>query len=121
MKKDITVYLRHLKDCLSRIEGYVVDGREAFFVDTKTQDAVIRNLEIVGQVVRDIGLDELLARRPDIPWSQVAGTRNVLAHQYLGVDLQLVWRIVERDLPPLKKAVDAMVDELQSERAEQQS
>lgn len=115
MKKEVTVYLRHVRDCLLRIEGYVAGGRDAFFLDTKTQDAVIRNLEIIGQVVRDIGADDLAARHPHIPWSQIAGARNVLAHQYLGVDLQLVWRIVERDLPPLKGVISKMLDEVKDQ------
>ncbi|MFZ0105867.1 MAG: HepT-like ribonuclease domain-containing protein [Thiobacillus sp.] len=82
------------------------DGREAFFKDHKTQDAVIRNLEVIGQAVRDLGTDRLSDEQPAIPWSQIAGARNVLAHQYLGVDLTLVWNIVERDLPTLKAAID---------------
>ena len=75
------------------------------FVDHKTQDAVIRNLEIIGQSVKDLGTQELADKRADIPWSRIAGTRNVLAHQYLGVDMELVWKIVEHDLPSLKDAI----------------
>ena len=101
MKKDPAVYVQHIYDCILRIEAYVEDGREAFFRDHKTQDAVIRNLEVIGQAVKDLGTDRLSDEQPAIPWSQIAGARNVLAHQYLGVDLTLVWNIVERDLPTL--------------------
>jgi len=74
--------------------------------DPKTQDAVIRNLEIIGQAAKDIGIDALSARHPTLPWKQIAGMRNVLAHQYLGVDIRLIWRVVENHLPLLQAAVD---------------
>jgi len=105
VKKDPAVYVQHIHDCIVRIETYVKDGREAFFRDHKTQDAVIRNLEVIGQAVKDLGTDRLSDKQPAIPWSQIAGARNVLAHQYLGVDLTLVWNIVENDLPTLKTAI----------------
>ena len=70
----------------------------------RTQDAVIRNLEIVGQIVRDLGPESLADHRPEVPWARIAGARNILAHQYLGVDLSLVWNIVERDLTALEVA-----------------
>ena len=81
--------------------------RHAFHPDAKTYDGVIGNLEIIGQAVRGLGSGELESRYPDIPWRQVAGLRKVLAHQYLGVDLSLVWNVVVRHLPPLRKAMEA--------------
>lgn len=109
--KDRLVFLRHLGECVGRIREYTADGREQFLHDHKTQDAVIRNLEIVGQIVRDLGPDSLAAQCPDVPWSSVAGARNILAHQYLGVDLSLVWNIVERDLAALEAAVAKLTEE----------
>lgn len=79
-------------------------------IDRKTQDAVIRNLEIVGQIVRNLGPDSLAEQRPEVPWARIAGTRNILAHQYLGVDLSLIWNIVERELSPLEQAVQHFLD-----------
>ncbi|MBK7766778.1 MAG: DUF86 domain-containing protein [Sulfuritalea sp.] len=108
--KDRQVYLRHLADCLQRIREYTADGRQQFMNDRKTQDAVIRNLEIVGQIVRDLGPDSLAEQRPEVPWARIAGTRNILAHQYLGVDLSLIWNIVERELRPLEQAVQRFLD-----------
>lgn len=110
--KDRRVFLHHLADCLQRIREYSTDGREAFLHDRKTQDAVIRNLEIAGQIVRDLGPDSLAESAPHIPWAQIAGTRNILAHQYLGVDLALVWNIVERDLAELETAVERLIERL---------
>jgi uncharacterized protein with HEPN domain len=111
LSKDATIYLRHILDCVARIEDYVRDGRDAFFGDPKTQDAVIRNLEVIGQAVKDAGKEELHSRDDSVPWAAVAGLRNMLAHQYLGVDVKLVWGIVERDLPTLKAAVQTMLSD----------
>ena len=109
--KDRQVFLRHLADCLQRIREYTAEGHEHFLSDRKTQDAVIRNLEIVGQIVRDLGAETLASQRPEIPWARIAGARNILAHQYLGVDLSLVWNIVERDLDALEAAVGQLIKE----------
>ncbi len=95
--------------CLDRIEDYTRDGRDAFFADARTQDAVVRNLEVIGQAVRDLDLARLNRADPLVPWAQIAGMRNVLAHQYLGVDLQLVWNVVSNELPKLRAAVAALL------------
>jgi uncharacterized protein with HEPN domain len=111
VSRDIGIFLHHILLCVERIESYTADGREAFFSDSKTQDAVIRNLEIIGQAVRDLGFEELSRHEPGIPWKLVAGLRNVLAHQYLGVDLKLVWNVVQdhRDLVQMVK--DALLSD----------
>lgn len=105
MSRERTVFLRHVLLCLDKIERYTADGKQAFMRDAKTQDAVVRNLEIIGQPVKDLGTDDLSIRHPAIPWRQIAGLRNVLAHQYLGVDLALVWQVVEDHLSELRQAV----------------
>jgi len=76
--------------------------------DPKTQDAVVRNLEVIGQAVRDYGVEGLAAVAPHIPWRRIAGLRNVLAHQYLGVDLHLLWNIVGNELPRLREALSQL-------------
>lgn len=105
MSKDRTVYIRHIYDCIGWVKEYVQDGKEAFFEDHKTQDAVIRNLEVIGQAVKDFGTENLITSHPDAPWQQIAATRNFLAHQYLGVDLKLIWNIVEQHLPKLEQQI----------------
>lgn len=90
MTKDKSIYVRHIYDCVAKIRRYVRGGKEVFFQDPMVQDAVIRNLEVIGQAVKDIGVSELTTSQPAVPWAQVAGTRNILAHHYLGVDLKLV-------------------------------
>ena len=105
--KDDHVFLAHIRDAIARIESYTQGGREAFFDDTKTQDAVIRNLEVIGEAVKNLSAD-LRAKHPEVPWTRVAGMRDVLIHGYFGVRLETVWNAVENRLPELKRYVAAL-------------
>lgn len=111
MTKDRSVYIRHIYDCIGWIKEYVQEGKEDFFQDHKTQDAVIRNLEVIGQAVKDLGTDSLTSSHPETPWPQIAATRNFLAHQYLGVDLTLIWNIVEQHLPKMEQQIIAIAED----------
>lgn len=111
MKHDPSVLLRHILLCIDLIREYTVAGESSFFDDSKTRDAVIRNLEIIGQAVRDTGVESLAARDASIPWRLIGDLRNVLAHQYLGVDPKLVWNIVENELPKLRLSVARQIND----------
>ena len=89
--KDERTYLLHAIAAIDAIQSYTTEGREAFFADGKTQDAVIRNIEIIGQAVKGIS-DATRARDTAVPWRQIAGMRDKLIHEYFGVDLALVGR-----------------------------
>ena len=91
--KDERVYLGHIRDAINDIKSYATVGQAAFLADRMRQDAVIRKLEIVGEAVKRIS-EATRARRPEIPWKQIAGMRDRLTHDYFGVDLGLVWRVV---------------------------
>lgn len=104
MKKDPQVFLAHIIDAIACIRDYTKDGETAFFADRKTQDAVIRNLEIIGEAVKQLP-PELTARHPGIPWKDVAGMRDQLIHHYFGVNLKLVWGVVANRLEALLGAV----------------
>ncbi len=103
--KDDGLYLLHIKECTRRIEAYSSEGRQAFFSDTKTQDAVIRNLQILSESTKRLS-EALKKEHPDIDWKNIAAFRNVVVHDYLGVDLNLIWHIVEFDIPELKAKVE---------------
>jgi uncharacterized protein with HEPN domain len=107
MKED-QVYLLHVRDCLARISQYTRNGREAFFADTRTQDAVLRNLEVVGEAVKNLSEAHKEAH-PDIPWKRIAGLRDVLIYQYFGVKLEAVWEVVVGELPALSTALERML------------
>ncbi len=108
MSGDRSVYIWYIYDCICYVEAYTQGGKNEFFGDRKTQDAVIRNIEVIGQAVKDFGIDELMATDHQIPWSKIAGMRNILAHQYLGVDLALTWEVVANYLPALKQTIIAI-------------
>jgi uncharacterized protein with HEPN domain len=88
--KDDRLYLIHILERIDRIESYVQDGREAFVASPIQQDAVMRNLEVIGEAAKCIS-EDLKQCNSDIPWRQIAGLRDVLIHQYMGVDITRVW------------------------------
>ena len=102
--KDDRAYLEHIRDALERIVEYAAGGRDAFFADAKTQDAIVRNLEIIGEAAKRVS-SETRGRAPDVPWKAVAGMRDKLIHDYFGINLEIVWRVVERDVPVLRENV----------------
>ncbi len=109
--KDERAYLLHAIEAIDAILSYTVDGREAFFSDGKTHDAVIRNIEILGQAVKAIS-DGTRGLEPEVPWRQIAGMRDKLIHEYFGVDLALVWDVVERELPVLRPQLEELSQRL---------
>lgn len=101
--------LEDIKEAARRISEYTGRGRDAFFGSTESQDAVIRNLEIIGEAGRLLS-DEARNRSPDVPWKVVIGMRDRLIHGYFRVDLEVVWETVERNVPPLNAAVQRLLD-----------
>lgn len=105
------IYLKHILDAVEKIESYTVIGREAFIADSHWQDAVIRQLEIIGEATKRLS-DGLRQRYNDIPWRRIAGLRDVLIHDYMGVDLVAVWEVTQQNPPVLKNQIQAILDEL---------
>ena len=123
MKKDPRVYLAHILECAEKIERYTKGGERKFLKDTMTQDAVIRNFEIIGEAAKRVP-ETYRKRHLQIPWRLMAGFRDVLIHAYEGVDLKRVWRIAREDLPRVKAAVEKILpplERLEKELAERPS
>jgi uncharacterized protein with HEPN domain len=104
------LYLEHVLQAIARIERFTSGGRAAFFSDEMVQSAVVRQLEIVGEAVRNISA-ELKARETMVPWRNIAGTRDKLIHGYFSVKLDVVWNVVEQELPSLKQHVRRIIDQ----------
>ena len=111
MKIDVhtdLVLLEHIRDRISRIAEYTKGERATFHDSHLVQDAVVRNLHTIAESTQRLS-KALRATEPGVPWRAIAGFRNVLVHDYFEIDLEVVWSVVERDLPKLAAAVDRMV------------
>ena len=102
--KDDRVYLLHIRDCLDRIFEYTREGRAAFLADTRTQDAVIRNLEVIGEAAKNVP-EDIRAAHPEIEWRKMAGLRDILIHRYFGIDVEIIWDVLQHKLPGLAAQV----------------
>lgn len=108
------MYLRHITECLDAIRTYAAAGRDAFFYDRKTQKATLRELQELAESTRRIS-EALKTAHPEVPWKDIAGFRNVLVHDYLGLELTRIWHVVEADLPRFRAAIEAIVAGLPAE------
>lgn len=113
--KDDRVYLGHILRCIARIEEYTVEGRDKFFASHLVQDGVVRNLQTLAESSRRLN-EGVKALHPGVNWKGLAGFRNVLVHDYLGVDLEYVYRAVEHDVPRLKEACEAALKEVEDQQ-----
>ena len=107
--KDDLVYLRHILDCLNAIQEYLRSDKEAFFHDRKTQKATLRELQELAESSQHLS-SVFTDRYSQIPWRDIAGFRNVLVHDYLGLNLSRIWQIIEHELPTLRKVVEGVLE-----------
>jgi uncharacterized protein with HEPN domain len=105
------LYLTHILECIEWIESYTRDGYAAFVESRKTQDAVFRNFEVMGEATKRLS-QNVRDAYPDVPWRRVAGLRDVLIHDYFGIDPDEVWGVVQANLPKLKQQIEAILQAL---------
>ena len=109
-KHDDTVYLRHILDAIQQIEVYVRDvNYQELCQNRMLQDAVVRQLEIVGEASRNLS-EVFRIQHQEIPWSEIIGMRHKIAHDYFNVDLLTVWDTVKTDIQPLKDWVESILE-----------
>ena len=108
-------YLEHISGAIARAMEYLQDTADltAFQQDQRDQDAVVRNIEIIGEAVAKIqkSSPEFIAEHPGLPWAQMRAMRNLIIHEYFSLDLKIVWRTVKDDLPQLKQLIDDLLEQ----------
>ena len=105
------LFLAHILAAVADIESFTAEGRSGFMVDRKIQSAVVRQLQIIGEAVKNLSAS-LIAAESAVPWRQIAGARDRLTHAYFSVDLDAVWVMVEQDLPALRFSVERILNDL---------
>ncbi len=108
--RDTQERLRDIQEAITHIAKYTSQGRVAFDENELVQTWVVHHLEIIGEAARSISQD-FKDVHPEIPWKQISGMRNILIHIYFGIDRDIVWAVVERDLPLLKNSMDTLLAE----------
>lgn len=102
------IYVAHMIECIQRIESYVGTDKNQFFQDTLLQDAVMRVLQVMAESSQRLS-EDIKISQPGIDWRGISGFRNILVHDYLGgIDLDLIWQVIETELPRLKKSLAQM-------------
>jgi len=109
MPRDYKVYLDDILQAIAKIRQYTAGlSPAALAADAKTFDAVVRNLEVIGEAAKTVP-EAIRSEHPEVDWKKTVGLRNILIHQYFGVDPELIWDIIQNKLPALEKQIQAMM------------
>jgi uncharacterized protein with HEPN domain len=103
--------LEDILESIDRIEKYAVRGRAAFENEDLVQVWILHHIQIIGEAARKVS-GELQQQHPEVPWAQIIAMRNILVHDYFGVDVEEVWAAVQRDIPDLKRKAAAILQDL---------
>jgi uncharacterized protein with HEPN domain len=110
------LYLGHFLEAIDRILDYAKAGEENFKRDLKTQDAIVRNLQVLGEAVKNVSADTRTAH-PEVPWKDIAGMRDRVVHDYFGVSLTIVWDVITKHLPPLRDRIQSLLEQHEERRS----
>ena len=110
MSRDDIMYLQDIAESCKKVHRFTSGLSQSDLIkDEKTYDAVVRNLEIIGEAAKHISAD-LRKQLPDVQWRKAAGLRDMLAHAYFGIDNDILWDVVQNKIPPLAKAIKAFLN-----------
>ena len=105
MSRDYKVYLEDILEAIGKIRTYTAGmSADSFASDDKTLDAVLRNLEVIGEAVKCVP-DEVRTQHEEVEWKKIAGLRDILIHQYFGIDAEIIWDVVQNKLPELERQI----------------
>ena len=111
MPRDYKVYLQDVLDAAGKVRSYTAGlSFKIFSEDTKTVDAVVRNLEVIGEAIKQVP-DDVRSKHADVEWKKIAGLRDILVHQYFGIDVEIIWDIVQNKLPALEAQIRKIIEE----------
>ena len=112
MQRGYKVYLEDILSSIEKIERYIKGiSHEKFLEDDMISDAIIRNLEVIGEATKNVSFD-IKREYKDIEWKKISGLRDILIHAYFGIDLRIVWDIIINKLPELKRLIKKMISDL---------
>lgn len=115
MSRVFKLYLEDILECCANVRDYTAEmDFEMFSTDKKTIDAVVRNLEIIGEAVKNLP-DDIRRSKPDIEWKKIARFRDIIVHHYFNVDLEVIWDILENRIEEIQQAVQEIVSTLEEE------
>ena len=116
MRKEPLVFIKHILDCIESIEQFSEElSKEEFKKNDLKQSAILRKIEIIGEAVKNLP-DSFRNKHSSAEWKKITGTRDRLIHQYFGVDLDLMWDVIKKELPKLKKQTQEILKSLEKNK-----
>ena len=111
-KRELGDYIQGILEALGEVEDFTTGMQfEDFVKDKKTINAVVRSLEVIGEATKKIP-DSLREKYSKIPWKRMAGMRDKLIHEYFGIDLEIVWEVIDNELPPIKPLIQKVLEDI---------